>query len=173
MTLGVITHDTKGGSDRLLADVAQAFTARGLRLAGCVQINLDCDGRDNCRMQVHILPDGPLRTISQDLGPMASGCRLDAAALEDVVGRVTASLDSGPDLLIVNKFGKQEAEGGGFRSLIGAALMRDIPVLTSVHPRNRAAFDAFAGDLAQPVAAEADAVLRWALSATGATLRVA
>ncbi len=173
MVLGVISHDTRGGSDRLLVGLADLLIARGLRLAGCVQYNLDCEDNGKCRMQARVLPDGARRLISQDLGALASGCRLDPAALEDVVGQVSASLETGPDLLIVNKFGKQEAEGGGFRAVIGAALMQEIPVLTSVHPRNRDAFDAFAGDLAQPVPADPDALLRWALAVCEASARVA
>ncbi len=173
MKLGVISHDARGGSDRRLAALADRLIRRGVRLAGCVQYNLDCGDTGKCRMQARVLPDGARRLISQDLGALASGCRLDPAALEDVVGQVTASLDTGPDLLLVNKFGKQEAEGSGFRDAIGIALMQEIPVLTSVHPRNRVAFDAFAGDLAQAVPSGDDALLDWALSVSRGTARVA
>ena len=75
----------------------------------------------------------------------------------------------GADVLIVNKFGKHEAEGRGFRDVIAEALARDMPVLVGTNGLNRPAFDAFAGGLAvelAPAAAEIDAWIGRAL-ATG------
>ena len=57
----------------------------------------------------------------------------------------------GRRLCIVNKFGKVEAEGQGFRPLIAEALGAGIPVLTSVTPVYRPAFEAFVADLATPL----------------------
>ena len=59
----------------------------------------------------------------------------------------------GADLVILNKFGKQESRGGGFREVIARALDDEIPVLLYVPPEMLADFHAFAGDLAQPVSA--------------------
>ena len=53
----------------------------GLRLAGGVQTSHDRPDRDLCDMDLTLLPDGPALRISQDLGPLAQGCRLDADAL--------------------------------------------------------------------------------------------
>ena len=84
-------------------------------------------------------------------GANSKGCRLDPAALERAVGLVEASFAAGPDCLIVNKFGKHEAEGRGFRPLIAEALSRDIPVLVGLNRLNAEAFRAFTEGLAVEV----------------------
>ena len=68
-------------------------------------------------------------------------------------------LAQGADLVIVNKFGKQECYGQGFRHFIAEALARGIPVLLSVPAGQLPDFQDFAGDLAEPVAPAA--ILDW------------
>jgi hypothetical protein len=99
--------------------------------------------------------------ISQDLGPQARGCRLDPAALETAVAMVAATLSSGTALLIVNKFGKHEAEGRGFRNVIAEAVAMDIPVLVGLNALNRPAFESFAEGLAIQLAATTGALMAW------------
>ncbi len=43
-------------------------------------------------MDVHILPDGPVLRISEDRGPHARGCRLDAGVLEAAVAATLVRL---------------------------------------------------------------------------------
>ena len=148
MRLATITLPGRGETDRLLASVAARLQGQGVALAGAVQFNLDCG--DECEMEVQVLPDGPVIGISQSLGPGSQGCRLDAGALETAVAEVAARM-AGARLLIVNKFGKHEAEGRGFRGLIGSALEAGMPVLIGVNAMNMQAFQAFAGEMAEPL----------------------
>ena len=69
------------------------------------------------------------------------------------VGLVATGLSSGADLLIVNKFGKHEAEGRGFRDVIAEAVAMDIPVLVGINALNRSAFESFCGRVGNPAAA--------------------
>jgi len=105
--------------------------------------------------------DGQVISISQSLGALARGCRLDPQGLAQAAGLVERALDSGPRLLIVNKFGKSEAEGGGFRPAIGTALANGIPVLCAVGAAQKPDFDAFSGDMAEPLDDNLAAVLDW------------
>ncbi|MFN3970103.1 MAG: DUF2478 domain-containing protein [Gemmobacter sp.] len=159
--LGVIGIEGRGECDRLIAAVAGRLTGMGWPLAGVIQVNTVFDPGRPCHMDLLVLDGTAQVRISQDLGPMARGCRLDAGGLAQAAGLVEAALAAGPRLLIVNKFGKEEAEGRGFRPVIGEALARDVPVLTAVGPRNRPAFDAFAQGLAEDLPPDADAVIRW------------
>lgn len=159
--LGYVTVTGRGAADRLLDTVAATLTARGWRLAGVVQRNIETDPDRPCDMELHLLDGGRAVRISQRLGTMARGCRLDASALEGCAALAERALDRAPQIVIVNKFGKQEAQGRGFRPLIGHALTRGIPVLTAVGPPNMAAFDAFAGGLAERVPPDHDAILKW------------
>ncbi|MEX0365883.1 MAG: DUF2478 domain-containing protein [Ruegeria sp.] len=161
MHLAYITTTDRGATDRLLSAVAERLLAREVFLAGVVQTNTECADSSKCDMDLRVLPAGETIRISQSLGSQSRGCRLDPAALEQAVAYVTASLDAVPDLLIVNKFGKHEADGRGFRPVIGEALARDIPVLVGVNGLNEEKFLAFTEGAAQQVPADIDAIERW------------
>ena len=108
-----------------------------------------------------MLPDGPVIRISQRLGHLSKGCRLDPSALEQAVGLVETRLVKGADCLIINKFGRFEAEGHGFRSVIADALSRDIPVLVGLNRLNAVAFWEFSGDLAVHLPPSETDLLEW------------
>ena len=160
--LGVVMGERRGGTDRVLAEVAGRLAARGLRLAGVVQENPEVPGR-RCDMDLVLLDAGGRMRISQCLGPMARGCRLDPAGLEAAVGQVGEALGGAvlPELVIVNKFGKAEIAGRGFRPLIARALELGVPVLTGLNRANLDGFEAFAQGLAEPLPPDPAAVLAW------------
>ncbi|WP_417411278.1 DUF2478 domain-containing protein [Hoeflea sp.] len=72
-----------------------------------------------------------------------------------------AGLERGPDLLIINKFGKHEAEGRGFRPLIADALARGIPVLLGVNALNQKTFDDYSSGYAEEIASDAKGLAAW------------
>ena len=169
MRIAYAMVNRRGGTDLLLRQVAESAAARGVRACGLVQINTDCAPDRPCDMDVRILPDGPVIRISQSLGPGARGCRLDTPALEEAAGLVAAALERGADLMIINKFGKSEAEGRGLRGVIAEAIGRDVPVLVGLNASNEAAFEAFTGGLADRLPAEPEAMIDWLDAATRAS----
>ena len=150
-----------GDTDLLLADVATRMAARGLVLCGTVQLNSTRGNHRKCDMDLCVLPEGPMVRISQDRGPQARGCRLNPDALEHAVALTLGRLAGDADLLLINKFGKHEAEGRGFRPVIAEALSCGVPVLVGVNAANRAAFEGFAGDIAKEVPADPAALSAW------------
>ncbi len=162
MKLAYIMSPSRGGTDPLLAEVAEHLMQRGLRLCGTVQINTQRIGSRHCDMDLMVLPAGPAFRISQNRGEWARGCRLDAGSLEMAAAHVAGAVGNGADLMIINKFGKHEAEGRGFRSVIAAALDRDMPVLIGLNPLNREAFDRFSGGLARELETDMGKILAWA-----------
>ena len=161
---GYVTKEREFGAiDRILAEVAAQLRALGWPLAGAVQVNSGaCTGGAH-DMDLRLLHDDGTIRISQSLGRHSAGCRLDPAGLEDAVGRVALALAAAPAprLLIVNKFGRQEAEGRGFRSVIAEAMGAGIPILTGVRQDHFAAFSEFSGDYATELPADREAVLDW------------
>lgn len=155
----------QGDTDLILFALASAIIRRGGRPVGTVQINTKREGINRCDMDVRILPDGETIRISQTLGCESRGCRLDPDALERAVGRVEAELAKGADCLIVNKFGKHEAEGRGFRPVIADALARDIPVLVGINGLNQDAFIDFVDGIATELVPELTALEEWFRSA--------
>lgn len=161
MFLAYVTTTDRGATDRLLSAVAEHLLASGAKLAGVVQTNTECTDSSRCDMDVRVLPAGDTIRISQSLGTQSRGCRLDPAALEQAVGYVTASLADAPQLLIINKFGKHEADGRGFRPVIAEALAQDIPVLVGVNGLNREKFLEFTGGEAEQLAPDLTAISAW------------
>lgn len=158
----------KGDTDLILEALASTLLERGFSACGTVQINSERDDCPKCDMDVRVLPDGPVIRISQALGKESKGCRLDPAALEQSVGIVEQRIEAGADILIVNKFGKHEAEGRGFRNPIALALEKDMPVLVGLNRLNKEAFLEFVGGEAQEVAPNADSLIEWAEEAVEA-----
>lgn len=151
----------RGDTDLLLERFSIDLMKRGVRCSGTVQVNTERADGGPCDMDVKVLPSGPIIRISQSLGANARGCRLDPSALEDSVAQVASDLANGTDLLIINKFGKHEAEGRGFRDVIAQALATGIPVLVGVNSLNLAAFNVFTGDAGTRLVPSLQSLIDW------------
>lgn len=71
------------------------------------------------------------------------------------------NLDAKPDLLVVNRFGRGEAEGHGFRSAIEKAFVMGIPVLTAVRDDYLDEWRSFGAEFAAELPALAEDVSAW------------
>jgi len=147
--------------DQLLAGAAHRARQAGLRVAGFPQ-HRETGGEECCRdIEIEHIGTGVTQIISQSLGSGSKGCRLDPAALADVAGALLAEIDDGADMLILNRFGKGETEGHGFRSIIETAYARQIPVLTVVRETYVEGWNDFAGDCGVLLAPDSKTVLGW------------
>ena len=84
--------------------------------------------------------------VSQSLGSDATSCRADPQGFAQASAVFRDALERAPDLVVCNRFGALEAEGGGFAAELLALLERGIPVLTVVAPRHADAWQRFVGD---------------------------
>ncbi|MGH1415150.1 MAG: DUF2478 domain-containing protein [Pelagimonas sp.] len=144
----------------VLADLAARLLADGLKVVGTTQTNTARVDTHKCDMDVRVLPDGDIIRISQNLGPNSRGCQLDPDALEHAVAATLSRLE-GADILIVNKFGKHEADGRGFREVIAAAIEQGITVLVGTNGLNLQAFLDFTGGAASQLPADLDQLGDW------------
>ena len=162
----------RGDTDLILHEVARSIMAAGYKPSGTTQINTERADAGPCDMDVLVLPDGPKLRISQSLGREARGCRLDPEALETAVGLVQKTLPRS-DCLIVNKFGKHEAEGRGFRPVIAEALALDLPVVVGLNQLNADAFFEFSEGLSVSLDPKAGDIENWLLKTISAKVDVA
>jgi hypothetical protein len=162
--IGYVTLQGRGLIDDCLSDAVALMLARGLRLSGTVRsVPVDPDAHP-CDMDLRVLPDGPIYRISQALGEGARGCRLDPAQIETLSTEVETRIPES-DLLVVNKFGKQECLGRGLRPAILRALDLGLPVIVGVNALNEKDFLAFSGGIAVRLEADPHAILSWASKA--------
>lgn len=162
--LAAIVYPSGFPIDELMVEVAARLKDEGARLGGVVQHNNgDCDS--GCAaMALEDLASGRLFPISEDRGAGATGCRLDAAGLAAAGGAVASALAGRVDLLIINKFGKQEAFGQGLRAEIAAGCLSGLPLLTAVRADMLTAWGEFVGEDWQALPPEREAVTGWALA---------
>ena len=164
-SLGVTVYDNSIEGDALLTRVAETLGAEGYRLGGVVQSSVHRPGRRKCDMYLRDLMSGEEVLISLDRGNAARGCRLDSDAFARVSLWGEHALAEGVDLLVINKFGKEEAQGRGLRPLIAEALIAGIPVMLGVSTLNLADFEAFAGGAAEHLPSDEEAILAWCRAA--------
>jgi hypothetical protein len=154
-----IADDTP--TDYLLETVARILQQEGRVVAGFIQRQGRQDLSGHAEMLLEEIPNGRRICISQPLGSDARGCRLDPQAVAEIAGPFLAVLETRPDLLVLNRFGKGESEGQGFRAVLEKAFLLGIPVLTSVKQIYAGAWEAFAGDCAASLPPALDSVLDW------------
>lgn len=160
MQLAYITMPGRGAVDEFIAEVVKTFERDGLRMAGTVREKpADLQGHP-CDMDLRVLPDGPVFRISQPLGSGARGCRLDTSVIESIAAAVEARLHDA-HILIINKFGKQEAQGRGLCPAISRAMELGVPTLIGVNKMNGPDFCAFSDGIAEPLPPEMHAVREW------------
>jgi hypothetical protein len=69
------------------------------------------------------------------------------------------------DLLIINKFGREEAHGRGLRPVIAEALITKIPLVIGVSTQNLCDFLTFVGDSATRLRPDIEAITAWCWNA--------
>jgi nucleoside-triphosphatase THEP1 len=163
MRLAAVGYDKQGGAhvDDVLSGVVRILKGAGVNLAGSIQWNETAPNRTRCTMTLEDLASGRRILVSEDRGHYARGCRLNGSALEEAAVLAASSIEPHVDLVIINRFGKQEAEGRGFRQTIEAAILLDLPVLVGVNATNLASWEAFTGNEAEYLPCSIDAVLAW------------
>lgn len=155
-TIAALIYGPEFDTTPILSEVARTLQGRDVALGGTIQHN---DGP--CAMALEILPSGVRLPISQNLGSGAKGCRLDTRALTEAAALIRRSIESSPQLVLFNKFGAQEAAGGGLREEMAAVALSGIPLLTAVSESLMAEWSAFTGGADVQLACSVEAVMGW------------
>ena len=127
-----IVYGNEAYPDDLFRQIVDACRASGIAVAGVLQHLAHADADRRCDVYLEDLATGHRTQLFENRGSEARGCRLDGAALVDATTRIEQSLEAGPGLLVLNKFGKVEAEGEGLVAKNFPDRLRKFPVL----PRN-------------------------------------
>lgn len=160
--LAAVVYDPGFPIDPLVWAIANILRSEGVRLQGVVQEKVGTGS--GSAMTLVDLSTGERFSISQALGAGAQGCRLDPSSLAEMAARIDAAIGADFDLLILNKFGKAEAEGGGLRSTLARAMEAGKPVLSTVRAPYLEAWSRFHGGLATDLPARVDVVVGWCRS---------
>jgi hypothetical protein len=163
--LAAVVYESGFQIDEFLTRAANLLRAENIRLGGVLQENERCAAGSCAAMTLIDLTSQSRFRISQDLGPLAQGCRLDARGLMEIGVLLDRTIDGEVELLVLNKFGKAEAEGGGLRSAFVRAIESGIPVVTAVKSTYTEAWTQFHGGLAIDLAPDLGRVRAWCADA--------
>jgi hypothetical protein len=157
--LAALVYEKDQDPDRLLREFASDLNARGCRAVGLVQTGHHC--LDAPRLSAMLLHTGEELQLFQDLGTCATGCRLDVGRLLDAGVQVANAIEAGADLVIVNRFGRQEREGRGLSYLVERALSAEIPVVIAVPSHRFADWIRFADGMSVKLRCDREALDTW------------
>lgn len=160
-SVAAIVYADDAYPDAFFRALVSRCRAAGLAVAGVLQHQVfeGADQRSNVLLED--LSSGHRMVLLENRGASASGCRLDQSALAEATARVEGSLEQVPDILVLNKFGKAECDGGGLRDLIGGAVGRGIPVVIGVPRQSLDHWRDFAGGFAIELPDDVDKVEQW------------
>ena len=159
--IAAILYRAEDDVDTLLSDFALDRLRGGDRLGGIVQRNIKNAEGKKVDMQLIDLMTGRAIGISQTLGGGAASCKLDAGGLAESAQAVRRAVENAVDLVVINKFSKQEAGGHGLRDEFGEAIVAGLPLLTAVPEKCAEAWRDFTGDQAVTLPCARDALDAW------------
>ncbi len=143
-----IGHDGGIEADALLAAIVADLQRAGRRVRGLLMRHEGGMAGDTaCGVQMFLVDVANEETylVSQPMGSLSKSCRADPQGFARATVVMRRALDERADLVVLNRFGRLEAEGGGMSAELLALMAEGVPVLTAVAPAYRDAWDAFSG----------------------------
>lgn len=159
--IGAIVYENDKYPDELFKWIVGQCRARGLALAGVLQYPAFEGADPSCDVALEDLVSGRRTVLFDDRGSGASGCRLDVGALLEAAMEIERGFETDPSLLVLNKFGKIEAEGGGMCGVMAKALELGIPVVIGVPARNLKAWRDFAENFSTELSEDTVKIGKW------------
>jgi hypothetical protein len=159
--LAAILFERDEAPDEALIAFVGGVIASGARIAGLVQERAEDDLCGLHDVRVRDLTSGEVLPIMQDLGAGSTGCSVDPVAIAAAARLLERALATNPDLLVVNRFGRLESEGGGMLDEIGRAFAEGVAMIVCVPARYRDAWNGFAAGLDAQLPAKREAIEAW------------
>lgn len=129
----------------LFAATATKWRANGLKVVGLVAETHGLEDRVCRAGYLRDVASGKAFSIYVGTPRAETSCHLDADGVDTACGELLKQI-SDSDLVVLSKFGKLEADGGGLARAFDAAIKAGKPILTTVSDRHRDAWNGFAAD---------------------------
>jgi len=143
--VAAIHHDGLTDIDAALAAFAFDQRRAGRRVLGLLMKPRGHDAACHASMVLTDIDSGDEYPVSQALGAGSNACSADPQGFARAGQVLRDALARHPDLVICNRFGVLEAEGGGFAAELLELLAQGVPVLIVVSSRHLAAWRHFIG----------------------------
>jgi hypothetical protein len=164
-TLAAVHFSDGEAADIVLDRTVTRLINEGWKIDGYRQVRPANSEGCSCAMYLQNIATGQMTLISQTLGSGAKGCKLNPQQLALATETLRTQLDHSTDLLVLNRFGKDESEGQGLRSVIERAFELEIPVLTAVRNEYLHSWQEFSGDCGVKIGLDSGEILDWCYAA--------
>lgn len=147
--------------DALIGGVVRDLQKRGARVAGVVQSKgptPGCSGPDVGLEAIGGLWNMP---IMEYRGTQSQGCRLDYRAMSEATVWLENAMEQPFDILVLNRFGRAESEGGGFRKILARCAELERPALVPVRADYIDAWCEFHGGMGDVLPPDHAAIIDW------------
>jgi nucleoside-triphosphatase THEP1 len=124
-----------------------------------------------CAAQLQTIDSGVCHRITRAPSRQSNGWNIDTEAIDKVANCLAERLNSNLDLVIVNRFGRLESDGGGFCCVIQRALELEIPLLTVVNSLWQQSWHDSTDGLVVTLPANHACVLEWCYSSIECSAR--
>lgn len=161
LKVGVIVRPPEASAPDSMEAFARILQGQGFLVRGLIQRNSALPESCACTKTLVDLENGEVFRISQDLGAGSTCCSVDTQAVAEAASVLRRAMASETDLLVVNKFGKLESQGGGMIDEMLAAVSCGIPLLTSVETPLLGLWREITGGLAEELSPGCGALMRW------------
>lgn len=162
--IAVVVYGRDRRPDAMLAEAARRLRLGGLDVRGLLQCGTSGDSSRCAALFLDDIGTGRRIQVFEQRGRDTRGCRLDPSGLACAAMWVREAIAARPDILFVNRFGRQEAAGRGLLGEIGAAATAEIPVVVAVGEALLPDWRSFAGEEGTRLGSDAEALVTWCLA---------
>jgi hypothetical protein len=166
--VGVLPYDRNVAVDAILAEAVHRIRARGIAVGGLLQRAGERLSNGRLSIWLDDVGTGETLRLDQPRGPGARDCIVDPDALAQAAYLLRRATEAGHHLIVVNRFGYAESEGGGMRAEIADVICSDAVVLIAVRVSRLDAFESFLGGPAMVLPPSPTAIADWVEQAIGA-----
>lgn len=159
--IAALVHESAEHADEFLYAFIQDLQSQNKNILGVIQAHPEVSYAYGSQMGIVDLSTGAYISIAQDLGKHNTSCCIDAEAISNSSRILQAARMQAPDLIIVNRFGKLEAEGSGFADEMLEIMSENTPLLTVVAERFLPMWREFTGGLATEILPDSAALHEW------------
>lgn len=145
---------------RLFGAVAVNFRARGVGVIGVTAEMHDLPDRSCSAGLLRNVASNERFSIYLETQPAHTSCHLDAKGVEEACASVLSGIPE-CELVVLSKFGKLEAAGGGLFPAFGRTIAAGLPLLTSVSGKHQEAWRSLAPEAEYIEATEAGVDAWW------------
>jgi molybdopterin-guanine dinucleotide biosynthesis protein A len=144
----------------LFEDLVAEARRRKIRIGGLLQQGSTSLGTPSAEVMMLDLASGERYPIMQQLGKGGS-CAADTQAIASASVALRRAIDQRCELIMVNKFGSLEAEGGGLADEMMVAMAEGLPLLTTVSTGRLNTWLDFCGGCCELLPADTKSLRRW------------